>query len=144
MKLWVTLVTIPFLFLGTAAPAAGSHVDLDELYQILPWDTLHTITNPKFNDLPYVSSYEDVFGVSIGNESHTYPVKLMNYHEVINDVVGGVPVVVSYCPLCGTAITYKRTVDGEVLTFRTSGYLIPQQQGHVRRADGQPVAPDPR
>ena len=40
MKLWVTMVTIPFLFLGTAAPAAGSHVDLDELYQILPWDKI--------------------------------------------------------------------------------------------------------
>ncbi len=123
MKWWVTSLAIPVVFLATTAPATGSHVDLDELYPILPWDALHTITKPEFNDQPYVSSYEDVFGVSIGNESHTYPVKLMNYHEVINDVVGGVAVVVSYCPLCGTAITYNRTVGGEVLTFRTSGYL---------------------
>ena len=123
MKRWVILVTIPFLFLGTTAPAAADHVDLAELYQILPWDSLHTITNPKFNDHPYVAPSEIVFGVSIGDESHTYPEKLMNYHEVIDDVVGGVPVVVAYCPLCGVAIAYERTVSGTVLTFRTSGYL---------------------
>lgn len=112
------------LVILSSSPAAGNHVDLSELYQILPWDVLHTITNPQFNDRPYVSAFEEVFGVTIGNESHTYPVKLMHYHEVIDDVVGGVPVVVSYCPLCGTAIAYERTVGGEVLTFRTSGYLF--------------------
>lgn len=104
-------------------PASADHVDLSELFQILPWDTLHTITNPKFNDHPYVSAGDDVIGVAIGNESRTYPIKLMNYHEVIDDVVGGVPIVVAWCPLCGTAIVYERTVDGTVLTFRTSGYL---------------------
>ncbi len=111
------------LVLGLAIPGSGDHVSLDELYPLAPWDALHTITDPQFHDELYVLPGEEVFGVSIGNESHTYPLKLMNYHEVINDVISGVPVVVSYCPLCGSAITYERTVDGKVLTFRTSGYL---------------------
>lgn len=101
----------------------AEHVDLSELFQILPWDTLHTITKPRFEDGSYLSPADQVIGVSIGHESHAYPIKLMNYHEVIDDVVGGIPIVVSWCPLCGTAIAYERTVDGEVLTFRTSGYL---------------------
>lgn len=115
----MTIATVVAL----APPANADHVDLSELFQILPWDTLHTITNPKFNDHPYVSAGDEVIGVAIGNESHTYPIKLMNYHEVIDDIVGGVPIVVAWCPLCGTAIAYERTVDGTVLTFRTSGYL---------------------
>ncbi len=113
------------LILGLALgpPALGTHVDLGELVPIAPWDALDTITDPTFNDSLYVGPYEEVVGISIGNESHAYPLKLMNWHEVIDDVVGGVPVVVSYCPLCGTAITYERTVAGRVLTFRTSGLL---------------------
>lgn len=107
-----------------ATPASAGHVDLDELVQIAPWDVLDTITEPQFNDAPYVLPQDEVVGLAIGNESHTYPLKLMNWHEVINDEVGGVPVVVSYCPLCGSAIANERDANGTVLTFRTSGLLF--------------------
>ena len=118
---WLTLLIL--LVLVGAAPASGVHVDLDELDEIAPWDTLHTITQPQFDDDPYVLPQDEVVGLALGNESHTYPLKLMNWHEVINDVVDGVPVVVSYCPLCGSAIANERNVSGTVLTFRTSGLL---------------------
>ena len=113
------------LALAGAAPAFAGHVDLDEMVQITPWDVLDTITEPRFDDAPYVLLQDEVVGLAIGNESHAYPLKLMNWHEVINDVVGGLPVVVSYCPLCGSAIANDRNVRrvGTILTFRTSGLL---------------------
>ncbi len=119
----VPLVAVGVLIIAVGIGAAD-HVDLAELVQIAPWDGLHTITEPAFDDEPYVYPENEVIGVTLGDESHTYPIKLMNYHEVINDVVGGVPIVVAYCPLCGTAIAYERTVEGNVLTFRTSGLLF--------------------
>lgn len=115
------LLLLPVLVMAT--PALAGHVDLDELVWIAPWDVLDTITEPQFNDAPYVLPQDEVVGLAIGNESHAYPLKLMNWHEVINDVVDGVPVVVSYCPLCGSAIANDRNVSGTVLTFRTSGLL---------------------
>lgn len=118
---------IPALAASVLVVVAGlvpaDHPELDELVQIAPWDALHTITEPAFDDEPYVAPGNEVIGVATGGEAHTYPLKLMNYHEVINDVVGGVPIVVAYCPLCGTAIAYERTIDDTVLTFRTSGLL---------------------
>ncbi|MFQ5553175.1 MAG: DUF3179 domain-containing protein [Thermoplasmata archaeon] len=123
MRVWLSAVIMGFFVLLASTPAAAEHVDTGELFEVLPWDTLHTITEPRFDDARYVGLREEVFGVVIGGEAHTYPVKLMHYHEVIDDVVGGIPIVVSYCPLCGVALAYERTVDGDVLTFRTSGLL---------------------
>ncbi len=111
-----------FLFL---LPAVGAdHVDLDELYPIAPWGALDSIEEPRFDDEPYVNEWDEVVGVAINGEARTYPLKLMHWHEVVNDVVGGVPIVVSLCPLCGSALVFERTYDGRVLTFGSSGFLL--------------------
>lgn len=115
------LMVVGFL---TLPLAAADHVDLDELYAIAPWDALDSITEPRFDDERYSYAWDEVIGVTINGESRTYPLKLMHWHEVINDVVGGVPIVVSLCPLCGTAIVFERTVGDDVLTFKSSGLLL--------------------
>jgi hypothetical protein len=62
--------------------------------------------------------------VRLGGETHIYPIQIMTWHEIVNDEVGGVPVSVTFCPLCNTAYAYKRPViDGKLTTFGTSGKL---------------------
>jgi hypothetical protein len=68
------------------------------------------------------SGEELVVGITIGSESRAYPVRLLSLHEVINDVVGGWPLAITWCPLCYSAIVYERALDIE-LTFAASGYL---------------------
>lgn len=116
--------------------AAADHVDLEDLYPIAPWDALDSIVQPRFDDEPYVYLWDEVVGVTIGNESRTYPLKLMHWHEVVNDVVGGVPIVVSLCPLCGTALVFERTYEGRVLTFGSSGFLLANNKVMYDRETG--------
>ena len=61
--------------------------------------------------------------IDVNGDARAFPVEIMLWHEVLNDVVGGVPVLVTYCPLCNTAIAFDRRVGGTTLTFGTSGIL---------------------
>ena len=69
----------------------------------------------------YIRPREPVIAIEINGEARAYPLAIMIQHEVANDVVGGVPVVVTFCPLCNTAIAFDRRVAGRELTFGTSG-----------------------
>jgi hypothetical protein len=64
-----------------------------------------------------------VIGVVFGNEASAYPLRLMRWHEVVNDVVGGEPVAVTYSPLCDSVAVFSRAVDGEAIELGVSGYL---------------------
>jgi hypothetical protein len=64
-----------------------------------------------------------VFGVAINGEARAYPLRILDWHEMANDTVGGVPVALSYCTLCGAAILYDRRIDDTEYLFRTSGLL---------------------
>lgn len=66
---------------------------------------------------------EAVIGVALEGEARAYPVPLLSLVEVVNDVVGGQEIAVTWCPLCFTAIVFDRRVDGQTLTFGVSGYL---------------------
>ncbi|MEQ8716760.1 MAG: DUF3179 domain-containing protein [Acidimicrobiales bacterium] len=61
--------------------------------------------------------------VQLDGEARFYPLSILTRHEVVNDRFGDVPVAVTYCPLCNTALSFDRRVDGEVLRFGTSGLL---------------------
>lgn len=65
-----------------------------------------------------------VIGVHINGEATAYPIGFLSLHEVINDTVGSEPVVVTWCPLCFSAVIYSRKVEDETRTFRVSGYLF--------------------
>jgi hypothetical protein len=66
---------------------------------------------------------EPVALVEFGGEVRVYPLRILTVHEVVNDQVGDVPIAVTYCPLCNSAVAFERTVDGQVLRFGTSGLL---------------------
>jgi hypothetical protein len=56
-------------------------------------------------------------------DARAYPLRILIWHEIVNDTVGGVPVVVTYCPLCNTSLVFRRELDGRTLDFGTTGKL---------------------
>jgi len=66
---------------------------------------------------------EPVIALSVGSDARAYPLRVLIWHEIVNDVVGGTPVAVTYCPLCNAALVFDRFVDGRVLDFGTTGKL---------------------
>jgi hypothetical protein len=73
----------------------------------------------------YLLSEEPVFGVAINGDARAYPLRILDWHEMANDVVGGVPMSLAYCTLCGAAIAYDgRGSDGAIYDFGSSGFLF--------------------
>ncbi|WP_442905089.1 DUF3179 domain-containing protein [Haladaptatus sp. ZSTT2] len=71
---------------------------------------------------PRLSPDDRVIGVERNGKARAYPLKILNWHEIVNDEFDG-PLLVTYCPLCGSGLTAERTVDGDVTTFGVSGLL---------------------
>lgn len=91
-----------------------------------PRDGIPSIDMPSFEPLADVSGYrgsEPVIGLEINGDRRAYPLGILTWHEIVNDVVGGVPVAVTYCPLCNAAIVFDRRLAGAVLDFGTTGKL---------------------
>jgi len=91
-----------------------------------PKDGIPAILNPIFVQAKMASFLHDeerVLGLSDGNQAKAYPVKILNWHEIVNDMIGGKPVLVTYCPLCGTGIGFDPVVNGRPVTFGVSGLL---------------------
>jgi hypothetical protein len=91
-----------------------------------PPDGISSIDKPRFQragEVPGVRDNEPVLSLSIGGETRAYPVQIVIWHEVVNDTVDGVPVAVTYCPLCNSALAFDRRVRDRVLEFGVSGLL---------------------
>ena len=92
-----------------------------------PRDGIPPIDEPKFIDFDeadrYLGRLEPVISFEINGDVRAYPLQILTWHEIVNDVVGGVPVAVTFCPLCNSAIVFDRTLDGVVHRFGTSGKL---------------------
>ncbi|MEM7043502.1 MAG: DUF3179 domain-containing protein [Pseudomonadota bacterium] len=91
-------------------------------------DGIPALTNPKHlppDEADYITPDELVFGVAINGDARAYPLRILDWHEMFNDVVGGQPVSLAYCTLCGSGILYKTDIDGrdEPLVFGSSGFL---------------------
>lgn len=69
------------------------------------------------------SDDEPVLGIVVAGEARAYPVAILNWHELVNDTIAGEPILVSFCPLCGTGLVFDRRVSGEVRSFGVSGLL---------------------
>ncbi len=91
-----------------------------------PRDGIPALTNPAIIH-PIEASYLDggdrVIGLQIDGEARAYPIKIMDYHEVVNDKLAKQSVVVTYCPLCGSGIVFDAVVDNNRLEFGVSGLL---------------------
>jgi hypothetical protein len=93
-----------------------------------PPDGIPSIDDPKFISIQEADKYlEDsdlVLGLNINGDVRAYPLQILVWHEIVNDKLGGVPITVTYCPLCFTNQVFNRTLEnGQILEFGTSGKL---------------------
>lgn len=101
-------------------------IPLDEILGGGPGkDGIPSIDDPKFESAGDSSLDDDDIGIGIthNGETHFYPFQILVWHEIVNDTVGGDPLLVTYCPLCQTGIVFDRRVNGEVQEFGVSGNL---------------------
>jgi len=106
-------------------------IDLSEITVVLPRNTFPTINYPMFinkkEGLKAFYRHEPVIAVEINKEAKAYPLSILTMHEISNDVVGGVPVLPTYCPLCNSSIVYNRILNHNgqkhLLNFEVSGML---------------------
>ncbi len=93
----------------------------------VPRDGIPPLDDPKFTTPEQADQWlgdaEPVISFEINGEARAYPLQILTWHEVVNDEVGGVPVVATFCPLCNSAIVFDRTLDGVVHDFGVSGNL---------------------
>lgn len=91
-----------------------------------PRDGIPALDAPQFVDADearHVGSEDLVLGISAYGEAKAYPLKILAWHEVVNDWIGTTAVVISYCPLCGSGTAFVAEIDGTPLTFGVSGLL---------------------
>lgn len=89
-------------------------------------DGIPSIDTPQFIPVTAEKNVEDiepVIGININGDARAYPLRILMWHEIVNDTVGGKPLAVTFCPLCNAAITFERQVNGKTLEFGTTGKL---------------------
>lgn len=118
---------------NTPAPGGGNNnnnswlIPENEIFDGGPGkDGIPSIDNPRFTDagsVAYLNPDDLVLGVKVGNEIRAYPHIILDWHEIVNDDVNGLPLAITYCPLTGTGIGWDRRVNGGATTFGVSGLL---------------------
>jgi len=92
-----------------------------------PKDGIPPVDRPVFESIEAARGWligtAPVIALEVEGEARAYPLAILLWHEIVNDTLGGVPVVVTFCPLCNTALVFERTLDGLVYDFGTTGKL---------------------
>jgi len=106
---------------------SNSIIELEDLMQGGPKkDSIPAIMEPNFVYAgfdTFLNEDDLVIGVSRGLEAKAYPVKILNWHGVVNDTIADEPILITWCPLTRTAMVFKRDIKGEVLSFGVSGLV---------------------
>ena len=117
----------PDLRAGWQTDFSKRSVSFDEIMSGGPGkDGIPAVDQPKFvavGDADFLDDREPVIELLVEGDARAYPIQILVWHEIVNDVVGGVPVAVTFCPLCNTAIVFDRRVDERTLDFGTTGNL---------------------
>lgn len=98
-----------------------------DVTDVIGRDNIPSIDEPQFENASnniIIPGNEPVIGFEFNGDARAYPLRIMMWHEIVNDEVGGVPVAVSFCPLCNTSIVFDRRIDDTAVTFGTSGKLL--------------------
>ena len=91
-----------------------------------PKDGIPALSKPRLiaaKAATYLAAGDRVIGVAMGNEARAYPIRILNYHEIVNDQLGRQAIAVTYCPLCDSAAVFDRNTPGGLREFGVSGLL---------------------
>lgn len=91
-----------------------------------PRDGIPALTNPGYQRPSEATLWRDddlMLTYDVGADSFAYPVGILNWHEIVNDELHGQPILITFCPLCGTGMAFDPVVNGKLLTFGVSGLL---------------------
>ncbi len=132
-QIWLVSMLLIFLISGNSHAAFnGFQVQPHSipLKEILsggpPRDGIPAILTPHFllaDEAAFLTPEDRVLGIQGKHQAKAYPIATLNWHEIVNDTLDGTPVVISYCPLCGTGMGFLRKVGNQLLTFGVSGLL---------------------
>jgi len=123
---------LPLISCGQSSPyngfdVADAGIPVTEIHLGGPAkDGIPAIDRPRFVTAEEAGELEGqaaVLGLALNGDSKAYPVAIMNWHEIVNDRIGGHPVSVTYCPLCGSGIAFSAEAGGRALEFGVSGLL---------------------
>ncbi len=103
-------------------------VAIADLYQGCPErDCIPSIDKPKYLSAGEADSYMNddtlVMAIDHKGDRRAWPIRVLDFHEIVNDTIGGDPIAVTWCPLCGSGLAFERTLDGEVIELGVSGVL---------------------
>jgi len=90
-----------------------------------PRDGIPSIDDPVFEPVGQTNLEPNVpvLSLELNGDARAYPLSILMWHEIVNDVVGGEPVIITFCPLCNSGAAFRATINGEVHHFGTSGML---------------------
>jgi hypothetical protein len=91
-----------------------------------PRDGIPALSQPEFisaDEAKWLQPSDRVIGIEMNGERRAYPIRILNYHEIVNDRIGTIAFAITYCPLCGTGMAFDATVAGETREFGVSGLL---------------------
>ncbi len=116
---------------GSSGPplSAGNVPTLDrsKLTKLHPRDGVPSLDSPGHESVAsvdWLDPLEPVVAVEVGKDARAYPLRILMWHEIVNDRIGVERIAVTYCPLCNTAVTFRRPeIEGRITTFGTSGSL---------------------
>jgi hypothetical protein len=118
----------PFAALWPNTDFARVDIELSEVISGgPPKDGIPALDSPRFiaaADETRLDDREPVMSVALpGEPARAYPIRYLMWHEIVNDSIGGVPVLVTFCPLCNTGMVFDPRLDGRILNFGVSGLL---------------------
>ena len=116
----------------------GALVPPEKIVRGMERDGVRSVDEPRFSDLEaaqrWVAPDTVILGVSVNGDSRAYPEHLLDFHQVINDEVGGVPIVVFWDPIAGLPMAFERKIDDRILIFGVAGLIY---QSHCLLYDGE-------
>ena len=90
-----------------------------------PRDGIPSIDKPSFfaARVPFLRDTHRILGVVIDGEARAYPIPILTHHEIVNDIIAGRPIVITYCPLCRSGMAFEASIQGSIKSFGVSGLL---------------------
>jgi hypothetical protein len=123
-------ISVGVLLFGSLGLIEISYTDLNnrkpKIIPDVPKDAIPPLFYPEYiepDKAKWIRPDDLILGIEYNGESRAYPLLILNWHEIVNDNVGGKNFLITYCPLCASGIVFDREIDGQIYSFGNTGSL---------------------